>query len=175
MPEYRATAGVAASTANDFLNCLEQVSSLLPLDRVRLAGALDLAETAVGRSEPNPRVGCIIGNASGLVFGSGATQRAGGAHAEVMALREARAGGHSLRGATAWVSLEPCSHHGRTPPCSQALLEAGIGRCVALHADPNPVVAGRGLEALRAHGVQVDLVAHQDPLALPAGRRPSGG
>jgi diaminohydroxyphosphoribosylaminopyrimidine deaminase / 5-amino-6-(5-phosphoribosylamino)uracil reductase len=127
------------------------------LDRERLTEALALAETAVGVSDPNPRVGCVVGSADGRVFGRGATQRAGGPHAEVMALRDARAAGHDLAGATAWVTLEPCAHHGRTPPCADALVAAGLGRVVVATGDPFPAVAGAGLARLRAAGLQVVL------------------
>ncbi|MDE2395860.1 MAG: riboflavin biosynthesis protein RibD, partial [Burkholderiales bacterium] len=112
------------------------------LDRERLVRALALAETSFGLSEPNPRVGCVIGRADGSVLGSGATQRAGEAHAEVVALRAAAAAGHDVRGATAWVTLEPCAHHGRTPPCCDALIAAGIARVVVAVADPFPAVDG---------------------------------
>ena len=88
-----------------------------PLDTARLREALALAESAFGVTEPNPRVGCVVGLDDGTVFGRGATQQAGGPHAEIMALRDARSAGHAVRGATAWVTLEPCAHHGRTPPC----------------------------------------------------------
>jgi diaminohydroxyphosphoribosylaminopyrimidine deaminase/5-amino-6-(5-phosphoribosylamino)uracil reductase len=128
---------------------------LRPLDRIRLLEALALAETSFGLTEPNPRVGCILGRDDGRVLGRGATQQAGGPHAEVVALREARAAGHELRGATAWVTLEPCAHHGRTPPCCDALVEAGLARVVVAAGDPNPLVGGRGLERLRAAGIEV--------------------
>jgi diaminohydroxyphosphoribosylaminopyrimidine deaminase/5-amino-6-(5-phosphoribosylamino)uracil reductase len=94
-----------------------------------------------------------------VVLGCGCTQEAGGAHAEVMALRDASAQGAELRGATAWVSLEPCAHHGRTPPCVDALIRAGIRRVVAAIRDPFPAVDGRGVERLRAAGVEVELAA----------------
>ncbi|MFM1856555.1 MAG: hypothetical protein RLZ83_1864, partial [Pseudomonadota bacterium] len=85
--------------------------------------ALELAASAIGLTEPNPRVGCVITAADGRrVLGEGHTQQAGGPHAEVMALRAAQAAGHDVRGATAWVTLEPCAHHGRTPPCCDALI-----------------------------------------------------
>jgi diaminohydroxyphosphoribosylaminopyrimidine deaminase/5-amino-6-(5-phosphoribosylamino)uracil reductase len=127
------------------------------LDRQRLQQALKLAESSFGLTEPNPRVGCVIGHEDGLVLGRGATQQAGGPHAEVMALREAQAAGHDLRGSTAWVTLEPCAHHGRTPPCCDALIQAGVARVVAAAVDPFPQVNGGGLARLRAAGVQVDL------------------
>lgn len=125
------------------------------LDRTRLLEALALAETSFGLTEPNPRVGCILGDATGRVLGRGATQQAGGPHAEVMALRDAAAQGHAVKGATAWVTLEPCAHHGRTPPCCDALIEAGIARAVVAVGDPFPQVAGAGIARLRAAGVEV--------------------
>lgn len=121
-----------------------------------MAQALALAERAVGLTEPNPRVGCVITDARGRVLGQGHTQQAGGPHAEVMALRDAAERGEDVRGATAYVTLEPCSHHGRTPPCCDALVAAGLARVVAAIEDPNLQVAGRGFARLRAAGVQVD-------------------
>src|SRR5215207_7394113 len=100
--------------------------------------ALALAGQAIGLTEPNPRVGCVIHGPGGGLLGSGHTQAAGDAHAEVMALRAAQAAGHDLRGATVYVTLEPCSHHGRTPPCVEALVAAGVGRVVVAVGDPNP-------------------------------------
>ncbi len=120
-----------------------------------MAQALALAEQAIALSEPNPRVGCLIVSADGQVIGRGHTQQAGGPHAEVMALRDAAGQGHSVRGATAVVSLEPCAHHGRTPPCCDALAEAGIARVVMAVEDPNPLVAGQGAARLRATGIEV--------------------
>ncbi|HEU5297473.1 MAG TPA: bifunctional diaminohydroxyphosphoribosylaminopyrimidine deaminase/5-amino-6-(5-phosphoribosylamino)uracil reductase RibD [Burkholderiaceae bacterium] len=126
-------------------------------DLQQLHRALELARTAIGRSDPNPRVGCVLADASGRQIGAGATQSAGHAHAEVMALRAAQASGAAVSGGTAWVSLEPCSHHGRTPPCVDALIEAGVRRVVAATIDPNPLVAGAGLQRLREAGVAVDV------------------
>jgi diaminohydroxyphosphoribosylaminopyrimidine deaminase / 5-amino-6-(5-phosphoribosylamino)uracil reductase len=117
-----------------------------------------LAQDAVGLSEPNPRVGCVIVDAHGRTLGEGHTQAAGEAHAEVMALRAAQAAGHDVRDATAIVSLEPCSHHGRTPPCSDALIAAKVARVVVACADPNPEVAGRGLTQMRDAGIAVEVV-----------------
>lgn len=125
------------------------------LDRARLHEALALAEGSFGLTEPNPRVGCVIGHADGSVLGRGATQQAGGPHAEAMALRDAAQQGHSVRGATAWVTLEPCAHHGRTPPCCDALIQAGLGRVVVGLADPFPQVNGQGLARLAAAGIEV--------------------
>src|SRR5512134_1785032 len=99
-------------------------------DLRQLQRALELAHSAIGRCDPNPRVGCVLADASGHLIGEGATQRAGQSHAEVVALSVAQAAGASSSGGTAWVSLEPCSHHGRTPPCCDALIAAGLRRVV---------------------------------------------
>lgn len=128
--------------------------------------ALALAEGSIGLTDPNPRVGCVITDAGGRVIGEGATQQAGGPHAEVMALRDAAARGEPVRGATAWVTLEPCAHHGRTPPCCDALLAAGIGAVRAAMTDPFPAVAGQGLARLRAAGV--DVAVADDPAVVDA-------
>ncbi|MEO8655678.1 MAG: bifunctional diaminohydroxyphosphoribosylaminopyrimidine deaminase/5-amino-6-(5-phosphoribosylamino)uracil reductase RibD [Ramlibacter sp.] len=118
--------------------------------------ALALARHAVGLSEPNPRVGCVIVAADGRqVLGRGYTQPAGQAHAEIMALLDAAAGGHPVAGATVYVTLEPCSHHGRTAPCCDALVAAGVKTVVASLSDPNPLVAGQGFARLKAAGVEV--------------------
>ena len=130
--------------------------------------ALDLAHQALWLTSPNPRVGCVITAPDGTLLGQGHTQRAGGPHAEIMALRDAAANGHELAGATAWVTLEPCAHQGRTGPCCEALAKAGIGKVVVALSDPNPKVAGLGLAHLRASGVQVETLAATDDLALQA-------
>lgn len=119
--------------------------------------ALQLAESALYRTSPNPRVGCVLVDCSGNVLGEGATQKVGGPHAEVMALRDAAKRGVEVRGATAYVTLEPCAHVGRTGPCCEALVAAGIGRVVASLEDPNPKVAGQGFERLRAAGIDVQV------------------
>lgn len=116
-----------------------------------MARALRLASRGLYTTEPNPRVGCVIAR-DGNIIGEGFHARAGEAHAEVMALRQA---GEAVRGSTVYVSMEPCAHHGRTPPCADALLAAGVSRVVAAMIDPNPLVAGRGLARLRAAGVEV--------------------
>lgn len=116
--------------------------------------ALQWAAQGMYSTTPNPRVGCVIVR-DGVVLGAGHTQPAGQAHAEVMALRDAAANGLDVRGATAYVTLEPCNHHGRTPPCSEALIAAGLKRVVAAMVDPNPLVAGQGLDKLKAGGIEV--------------------
>ena len=120
---------------------------------------LELASMAIGLSEPNPRVGCVIECLDGTRV-EGHTQQAGGPHAEAQALTQALERGKDLRGATVWVSLEPCSHHGRTPPCSLALVQAGVARVHVALQDPNPLVAGQGLGHLRDAGIEV--VRHDD-------------
>ncbi|TSE27755.1 bifunctional diaminohydroxyphosphoribosylaminopyrimidine deaminase/5-amino-6-(5-phosphoribosylamino)uracil reductase RibD [Tepidimonas aquatica] len=124
-----------------------------------------LAERAVGLSDPNPRVACRLVLADGRTF-DGHTQAAGQAHAEVMALRAAQAAGADVRGATAYVTLEPCSHHGRTPPCCDALISAGVARVVVAAIDPNPRVAGQGVARLRAAGVAVEVLQPELPAAV---------
>jgi len=118
-----------------------------------MAHALRLAEQGLYTSSPNPRVGCVL-VADGNIVGSGWHLRAGEAHAEINALNEAE---DAARGATVYVTLEPCSHHGRTPPCVDALIAAGIERVVVAVADPNPQVAGAGSEKLRQAGIVVDI------------------
>ncbi|MEI8325577.1 MAG: bifunctional diaminohydroxyphosphoribosylaminopyrimidine deaminase/5-amino-6-(5-phosphoribosylamino)uracil reductase RibD [Betaproteobacteria bacterium] len=115
----------------------------------------DLARSVRLICPPNPAVGCVLTTSDGRLLGLGATQASGGAHAEVMALRDAARRGLSAVGATAYVSLEPCSHQGRTGPCCDALIQAGVKKVVAAIADPNPLVAGQGFARLRAAGVQV--------------------
>lgn len=123
-------------------------------DQAYMAQALRLAEQGLYSTHPNPRVGCVI-VAGEHVVGEGWHVRAGEPHAEVHALRQA---GAQAQGATAYVTLEPCSHHGLTPPCAEALAKAGVQRVVIAMQDPNPQVAGRGIAHLRAQGIQVDLL-----------------
>jgi diaminohydroxyphosphoribosylaminopyrimidine deaminase/5-amino-6-(5-phosphoribosylamino)uracil reductase len=123
-----------------------------PQDSMWMAQALRLAELGLYGTSPNPRVGCVLMR-DGESIGSGWHRRAGEPHAEVHALREA---GEAARGATAYVTLEPCSHHGRTPPCAEALIEAGVARVVVAVQDPNPEVAGAGIARLRAAGIAVE-------------------
>jgi diaminohydroxyphosphoribosylaminopyrimidine deaminase/5-amino-6-(5-phosphoribosylamino)uracil reductase len=122
-----------------------------------LADALAQATLAIPLSKPNPRVGCILRGPDDTLLGQGHTQRTGGPHAEIIALRDAASRGHSAKGATAYVTLEPCSHHGRTPPCCDALIAAGIGKVVVSIQDPNPLVAGQGIARLRAAGIEVEV------------------
>ena len=117
-----------------------------------MAHALRLAERGLCTTQPNPRVGCVIAQGDEVV-GTGFHQRAGEPHAEVYALREA---GERARGATAYVTLEPCAHHGRTPPCADALVAAGVKRVAIAAEDPFPQVDGRGMSLLRAAGIIVD-------------------
>lgn len=112
--------------------------------------ALRLAERGLYTTTPNPRVGCVLVS-NGIIVGEGWHQWAGQAHAEVVALAAA---GEQARGATAYVTLEPCCHHGRTPPCTDALIAAGVGRVVVAMADPNPLVAGQGLQRLADAGIE---------------------
>ncbi len=130
--------------------------------------ALRLAEQALWLTSPNPRVGCVITASDGTVLGQGHTQRAGGPHAEIMALRDAAERGHSVQGATAWVTLEPCAHQGRTGPCCEALAAAGIGRVVSAMTDPNPQVAGQGMARLAAAGVQTETLPPTSDIAIKA-------
>ena len=129
-----------------------------PVDREHMAEALRLAELGLFSTTPNPRVGCVIVR-EGEVVGTGWHEKTGGPHAEVAALVAA---GARARGATAYVSLEPCSHHGRTPPCVDALIQAGISRVIAAMQDPNTRVAGAGFARLRAAGIEVESGLMQD-------------
>ena len=133
---------------------------------MHLHQALKLAAKSLYLSQPNPRVGCILVSPTGTILGQGHTQQAGGPHAEVMALRDAVAQGKSVEGATAYVTLEPCSHFGRTPPCCNALIDAKIGKVVVAVLDPNPLVAGKGVQLLRAAGIEVEVLPTDHPDAM---------
>ena len=124
-----------------------------------LTQALALANAAREICPPNPAVGAVILDGQGAVMGTGATQATGGPHAEIMALRDAAERGNTVRGATAYVTLEPCCHHGRTGPCCDALVAAGIKKVVVSIQDPNPLVAGQGIARLRAAGLDVEVGA----------------
>jgi diaminohydroxyphosphoribosylaminopyrimidine deaminase / 5-amino-6-(5-phosphoribosylamino)uracil reductase len=120
-------------------------------DHFYMSHALQLAEQGLYTTQPNPRVGCVIVK-DGKVVGEGAHLKAGEPHAEVFALRHA---GANAKGATAYITLEPCNHTGRTPPCTHALLQAGVSKVIAAMQDPNPLVAGSGLAHLQTHGIEV--------------------
>ncbi|MFZ5483129.1 MAG: bifunctional diaminohydroxyphosphoribosylaminopyrimidine deaminase/5-amino-6-(5-phosphoribosylamino)uracil reductase RibD [Pseudomonadota bacterium] len=124
-----------------------------PADHAHMAHALRLAERGLTTTTPNPRVGCVLVR-DGAIVGEGWHARAGQPHAEVHALRAA---GDRARGATAYVTLEPCSHHGRTPPCAHALIDAGVTRVVAAMTDPNPQVSGRGIQLLTLAGIHAEV------------------
>jgi diaminohydroxyphosphoribosylaminopyrimidine deaminase/5-amino-6-(5-phosphoribosylamino)uracil reductase len=127
-------------------------------DNYWMQRALELARRGIALTSPNPAVGCVILDRGGQVAGEGWHEYDLIDHAEVVALREAaQHAGERLRGGTAYVTLEPCNHTGRTPPCTQALIAAGLGRVVAATVDPNPNVAGHGLEALRGAGLQTEV------------------
>jgi diaminohydroxyphosphoribosylaminopyrimidine deaminase/5-amino-6-(5-phosphoribosylamino)uracil reductase len=152
------------------LACLLILFNVLPIQNQTqpMQEALALAAQALWLTSPNPRVGCVITAPDGAVLGQGHTQRAGGSHAEIMALRDAEKHGRSVLGATAWVTLEPCAHHGRTGPCCDALAAAGITRVVLAMIDPNPLVAGQGMARLAAAGVQTELLDAQSEAARQA-------
>jgi len=140
-----------------------------PEDHRWMRRALTVAEQSLFLSNPNPRVGCVLVR-EGRWLVEGFTQRVGDRHAEAQALHEARQQGLDLHGATAYVTLEPCSHQGRTPPCADALIQAGVARVVVALQDPNPQVAGAGIGRLRAAGIQVDVgLLAADSLALNPG------
>jgi len=140
-----------------------------PDDIFWMRRALALAESVLYTTAPNPRVGCVIVR-DGRVLGEGATQPPGGPHAEVCALRDAQARQESVRGATMYVTLEPCSHFGRTPPCVDAVLAANPARVVVAIGDPNPLVNGQGLARLRAADIEVTTgVCAEEALAINAG------
>ena len=124
--------------------------------------ALKLAASTVALASPNPQVGCVLVR-DGKVFAEGAHLYDNYDHAEIVALKQAARQDHSTHGATAYVTLEPCSHHGRTGPCADALVAAGIARCVVATTDPNPLVSGRGIAKLQAAGIEVTVGVLQQP------------
>lgn len=127
------------------------------LDEAFIQRCVYLARRAAGQTRPNPPVGCVLTDAAGRTLGEGYHRRAGTPHAEIHALTDARRNGYDVRAATAYVSLEPCNHYGRTPPCAKALVEAGVGRVVVGMEDPDPRTSGGGIARLREHGVRVDV------------------
>lgn len=139
------------------------------IDVYYMQRAIELAKRGQYTTRPNPNVGCVLVR-DGQVLGEGFHARAGQPHAEVMALRAAQVSGQTVNGATAYVTLEPCSHHGRTPPCADALIAAGITRVVIAVSDPNPKVAGNGIAKLRAAGLEVQTgICEAQAAALNAG------
>ncbi len=128
--------------------------------------ALLQAELHQWLSAPNPAVGCVLVSDNGKIIAQGHTQAVGGAHAEVMALRDAAAQGESTAGATAYVTLEPCFHFGRTPPCCNALIEAKVAKVVIALLDPNPLVAGKGVVMLQKAGIEVEVLPVDHPQAI---------
>ncbi len=145
-----------ASVNNHRLLLFTRKETTVPMnDTFWMDRSLALARQARLLSPPNPAVGCVLVSAQGELIGEGHTQATGHAHAEVMALRDALAKGHTTQGATAYVTLEPCAHQGRTGPCCDALVTAGVKHVVASLEDPNPQVAGQGFARLRAAGIDV--------------------
>jgi diaminohydroxyphosphoribosylaminopyrimidine deaminase/5-amino-6-(5-phosphoribosylamino)uracil reductase len=139
-------------------------SQLTGMDRAHLQRALELAEGGYGRVSPNPLVGAVLGR-DGAVIGEGFHAELGGLHAERAALEDCRGRGEDPRGATMYVTLEPCAHQGRQPPCTEAILEAGISRVVIASEDPSEKAAGRGPGILRDGGVEVEFAAGEEASA----------
>src|SRR5580693_5033452 len=133
----------------------EAQSNLAATDELHLQRALQLAEETAALASPNPTVGCVIALGD-RVLGEGAHLYDNLDHAEIAALKQAATLGNNVHGATSYVTLEPCAHHGRTPPCANALIVAGISRCVIATVDPNPLVRGQGVARLRPAGIIVD-------------------
>jgi diaminohydroxyphosphoribosylaminopyrimidine deaminase / 5-amino-6-(5-phosphoribosylamino)uracil reductase len=142
-------------------------SAISDIDQHWMTQALAQARLALILSAPNPPVGCVIVR-DGELLGAGHTQQVGGPHAEVVAMADVRQRGHSLQGATAYVTLEPCAHHGRTPPCADALIREGLARVVVALHDPNPLVAGQGTARLRAASIAVLELDPHHPQAMAA-------
>jgi diaminohydroxyphosphoribosylaminopyrimidine deaminase/5-amino-6-(5-phosphoribosylamino)uracil reductase len=131
------------------------------VDQHHMHRAIELARATIGLASPNPQVGCVLVNQGNAheekILGEGAHRYDDRDHAEIVALKQAAERGHSVEGATAYVTLEPCSHHGRTGPCADALIAAKIARCVVATVDPNPLVSGQGIAKLRAAGIDVTI------------------
>ena len=142
-----------SAKSTQHLNMTESTSNLPPDDLFWMRRAIELARLGQYSTKPNPNVGCVIVKDAQLL-GEGHHPRAGQPHAEVFALRQA---GEQARGATAYVTLEPCAHYGRTPPCAKALIDAGVVKVVVACPDPNPLVAGKGVQILKDAGIQVDV------------------
>src|SRR6202021_2995224 len=143
-------------------------NALTNQDEVFMQRALHLATETIGLASPNPQVGCVLtkgplAGSTPKIIGEGAHLYDNRDHAEIVALKQATRRGFSTKGATAYVTLEPCSHHGRTPPCANALIAAGIARCVIATQDPNPKVSGQGIQRLRDANIEVTLGVLQQP------------
>ena len=155
-----------SAKSTQHLNMTESTSNLPPDDLFWMRRAIELARLGQYSTKPNPNVGCVIVKDAQLL-GEGHHPRAGQPHAEVFALRQA---GEQARGATAYVTLEPCAHYGRTPPCAKALVDAGVVKVVVASPDPNPLVAGKGVQILKDAGIQVDVgVAEAEARQLNSG------
>lgn len=155
-----------SAKSTQHLNMTESTSNLPPDDLFWMRRAIELARLGQYSTKPNPNVGCVIVKDAQLL-GEGHHPRAGQPHAEVFALRQA---GEQARGATAYVTLEPCAHYGRTPPCAKALVDAGVVKVVVACPDPNPLVAGKGVQILKDAGIQVDVgVAEAEARQLNSG------
>jgi len=130
------------------------MSDFTALDHSFMLEALQLALQAIGLSDPNPRVGCVIVK-NNQIIGKGFTQKAGSHHAEIMALQDAKDHGFDVQDSSVYVTLEPCCHYGKTPPCTKALIEARVARVLIAAVDPNPLVSGNGVRELQAHHIEV--------------------
>ncbi|TVU63726.1 bifunctional diaminohydroxyphosphoribosylaminopyrimidine deaminase/5-amino-6-(5-phosphoribosylamino)uracil reductase RibD [Vibrio atlanticus] len=140
------------------------MSNFTPLDFQMMSRAIQLAKRGIYTTAPNPNVGCVIVQSDGQIVGEGFHAKAGEPHAEVHAMRMA---GDQAKGATAYVTLEPCSHYGRTPPCAEGLIKAQVSKVICAMQDPNPKVAGRGIKMLRDAGIEVEIgLLEQDALDL---------
>jgi diaminohydroxyphosphoribosylaminopyrimidine deaminase / 5-amino-6-(5-phosphoribosylamino)uracil reductase len=162
--------GVPSNARNTKTAILEAMPDKAPptQDEVFMQRALNLATETIGLASPNPQVGCVLtqpptGGGTPKIIGEGAHLYENRDHAEIVALKQAAHRGISAKGATAYVTLEPCSHHGRTAPCANALIDAGIARCVIATQDPNPLVSGQGIQKLRAANVEVTLGVLEQP------------
>src|SRR5579872_1480847 len=131
--------------------------SFTNLDSQWMLRALTLARRGVGNVSPNPLVGCVVVSASGEILGEGAHLVFGGPHAEPNAIADVEAHGRSVQGATVYITLEPHSHQGKTPPCTTLLIEKGIARCIVAMQDPNPKVSGEGIRKLQDAGIEVEV------------------
>jgi diaminohydroxyphosphoribosylaminopyrimidine deaminase / 5-amino-6-(5-phosphoribosylamino)uracil reductase len=154
-----------AAMSNEFPAIMSLPPATPQASSPKWEGALNLAAQATRVSEPNPRVGCLIVGANGATW-IGHTQAAGGPHAELVAVTQALSQGAQLNGATVYVTLEPCSHFGRTPPCCDALIKAGVARVKVATLDPNPLVAGKGVKRLRAAGIEVEVLPPDSPESI---------